>query len=589
MARTIGIGLQNFEKVIQRNVFYIDKTSFIKEWWENQDEVTLITRPRRFGKTLAMSMVEQFFSIEYKGRTDLFEGLYISRFEEYQKLQGTFPVISLSFAEIKETTYDATKKKICQLIAMLYDKYRFLLEGEFLSDREKAFFQNVSADMEDYAASLSIKTLCGYLSRYYGKNVIILLDEYDTPMQEAFSHGYWNALASFSRSMFNSTFKTNPYLERAILTGITRVSKESIFSDLNNLEVITTTSTKYESAFGFTEDEVFRALEEYGVSDKKSDVKNWYDGFTFGNVRDIYNPWSILNFLDKCKLSIYWANTSSNSLIGMLIREGSPAIKLMMQDLMEGKSICTQLDEQIVYNELDESESALWSLLLASGYLKILNYYIVDGEDSVESEAQEGDQYYELSLTNLEVRIMFRKMIRGWFQQPSTRYNEFIKALLTNDLKAMNVYMNQVALMTFSYFDSGKRPSKQAEPERLPTGKATTKSLKRPNSSVCFFHGFVLGLIVDLSGRYMITSNRESGFGRYDVMLEPIKPEDDAIIMEFKVRDPEEETTLEETVQKAHLQMQRMEYAKGLIGKGIAPEHIRMYGFAFEGKHVLIG
>lgn len=574
MARTPGIGIQDFEKIITSNNFYVDKTGFIKEWWETQDEVTLITRPRRFGKTLTVNMVERFFSVKYAGRGEVFCGLEIFQEESFRKLQGTFPVIFLSFAEIKEGTYAETRKKICQLITMLYDQYRFLLQGDFLSDKEREFFLGVSAEMEDYMASLSIKMLAGFLARYYGKKVIILLDEYDTPMQEAYTHGYWEQLVMFTRSLFNSTFKTNPYLERAIMTGITRVSKESVFSDLNNLEVVTTTSCKYETSFGFTEEEVFAALDEYGLSDRKQNVKEWYDGFTFGTAEDIYNPWSILNYLEKQRFAAYWANTSSNSLVGKLIREGSADMKIWMEDLMDGKSITAQIDEQIVYDQLDEREDSIWSLLLASGYLKIKHYHIVTAEDmkngGMGCGAEEGDQIYELVLTNREVKVMFRNMIRGWFRNSSSKYNDFIRALLKNDLKAMNAYMNRVALTTFSFFDSGNRPSEQTEPER-------------------FYHGFALGLMVELSGRYALTSNRESGFGRYDVMLEPLNASDDAIIMEFKVFDPTEEKTLEDTVRKAHEQIENRKYAAALLAKGVPEEHIRSYGFAFQGKTVLIG
>ena len=563
MRRTVGIGHQDFETIRQRNYFYIDKTHFIREWWKNGDSVTLITRPRRFGKTLNMSMIETFFSVEYKDREDLFEGLKIWEWEDFRSLRGTYPVINLSFANVKETNYETARKKICQILSNLYSEHEFLLDSHGLGERGTRFFKSVSEDIDDTTATMAIHQLSLYLSKYYGKKVIILLDEYDTPMQEAYVNGYWRELVSFTRSLFNSTFKTNPYLERAIMTGITRVGKESIFSDLNNLEVVTTTSKKYRDCFGFTEREVFAALDEYGLSHQKQEVKSWYDGFIFGEWTDIYNPWSIVNYLDKRQFAPYWANSSSNSLVDKLVREGSKDLKTSFQCLLTGESITAELDEQIVYDQLDNDERAVWSLLLASGYLKVKNLktYMTDFGD--------WKQEYQLELTNFEVRLMFRDMVRKWFSSAISVYNDFIKALLLGDIKAMNIYMNRVAMATFSYFDTGKNPSAE-EPER-------------------FYHGFVLGLMVDLSDRYILTSNRESGFGRYDVMLEPRNLEDDGIILEFKARDIDDETELRDTVKAALDQIEKKRYETMLVEKGIPAGRIHKYGFAFSGKKVLIG
>ena len=431
MRRTVAVGLQNFGKIRENQIFYIDKTRFIKEWWEAKDEVTLIARPRRFGKTLTMSMVEQFFSVDY-AENKFFEDTEIWKDKKYRDLAGTYPVIFLSFADVKETSFEQACRMIAQSIVDLYNKYSFLAEGDILSEREREYFYSVSPYMEKHELSIALRRLSDYLFKYYGRKVILLLDEYDTPMQEAYVHGYWKELTEFTRSLFNATFKSNPYLERGIMTGITRVSKESIFSDLNNLKVVTATSTIYSDIFGFTEKEVFDALDEYGMSEKKAEVKRWYDGFTFGNTTDIYNPWSVINYLAEKRTGLYWANTSSNGLVGELIRRGNIQVKETFERLISGKSIVTEIDEQIVYNQLDLDENAVWSLLLASGYLN------VKGRRVEENPYGEWRELYELEITNFEVKVMFRSMIRGWFATASSSYNYFIKALLQDDVRAMN-------------------------------------------------------------------------------------------------------------------------------------------------------
>ena len=602
----VSIGKQDYESLIKSGCFYVDKTYFIKEWWESQDDVTLITRPRRFGKTLNMSMLECFFSNKYAGRGDLFEGLSIWNDEKYRQLQGTYPVIFISFAEIKANNFKDTKNDMVSVINDIYKQHSYLLEDDMLTDAERNLFRqlddysnntNVNKDISNETIYRAVKNLAAILYRKFEKKVIILLDEYDTPMQEAYVNGYWNELVDFIRSFFNSTFKTNPYLDRAIMTGITRVSKESIFSDLNNLNVITTTNEEYNTSFGFTESEVFAALDEAGLSEKKDDVKLWYDGFTFGKHKDIYNPWSITNYLDKKEFKTYWADTSSNSLVGKLIQRGSPKIKKAMEKLLNGEYITVGIDEQIVFDQLDNDEDAIWSLLLASGYLKV---------DSMDICVSTGEQKYELSLTNLEVRVMFQKLIKGWFMTGDDSSNEFISALIDGDLEAMNYYINEITLNVFSSFDVAGKDESRIRPENLAScydckGVANGSSLNDSSNlyamtrqSSRFYHGFVLGLMAGQRNTYIIKSNRESGFGRYDVMMIPKQSTSEsgkklpAIVLEFKVKR-DNEKSLEEAVEAALKQIEEKRYDEEILALGIEKERIRHYGFAFEGKKVLIG
>ena len=561
MAKTVSIGNQSFESIRRQDIFYIDKSEFIKEWWENEDVVTLITRPRRFGKTLNMDMLNCFFSNKFTDRGDLFEGLEIWKEEKYRKLQGTYPVIFISFAAVKGDTFEITKQQIVTQIVHLFEEKRFLLDADVMSESEKIKYKQFVLEPEKFDISAKLNELSDYLSRYYNKKVIILLDEYDTPMQEAYVYGFWKDIVSFMRSLFNATFKTNPYLERAVMTGITRVSKESIFSDLNNLKVVTTTSDEYADCFGFTEKEVFDALDEADMSKEKTKVKEWYDGFTFGIVKDIYNPWSITNYLKTGKFSAYWADTSSNGLVNKLIQTAPAETKELIEQLLKGESIEVKFDEQIVFEQLDKSHDAIWSLLVASGYLKI---------DYVEYKGLLLNPWYHISITNFETLSMFANMFSGWFESSDARYNDFIKALLRGNIKEMNYYMNKVALATFSYFDTGKQPSEISEPEK-------------------FYHGFVLGLIVELSDKYEVKLNRESGFGRYDVMIVPFDKKEDAMVLEFKVYDSDEENSLEDTLSSALKQINEKEYDAELLSRGFAKEKIRHYGFVFMGKEVLIG
>ena len=560
MNQTISIGKQDFVSLRENHYFYIDKTDFIRQWWENADDITLITRPRRFGKTLNMNMLNCFFSRQYEKRGDLFKGLSIWTDQRYQRLQGSYPVIFISFADVKQNNYKDAIQKIKNIIVDVYRQHRYLNNEECFTENEKQQMMAITEKMDDVTAQDALKNLSSYLNLLYGKKVLIFLDEYDTPMQEAYINGYWDEFTGFMRGLFNATFKTNPYLERAVMTGITRVSKESVFSDLNNLTVITTTSDQYADCFGFTEEEVFKSLDQFGMSDKKQIVKQWYDGFSFGPFKDIYNPWSITNYLKEKKLRPYWASTSSNGLISKLLQSASANMKTQLEELLNGKQIIVNFDEQIIFGQLEQDENAVWSLLVASGYLKV---------EEIEYKGMTLEPWYHLAITNLETISMFSNMFKGWFATASANYNEFIKAMLGGNVKAMNLYMNDIALATFSSFDVGKHFSQRSQPER-------------------FYHGFVLGLLVEVRDLYEIRSNRESGYGRYDVMLIPKTKENDGIILEFKVKESEEKT-LAETVQTALAQIEAKKYDTELLQLGVSKEHIRHYGFAFEGKKVLIG
>ena len=556
MAREIAIGQQDYAAIIEKNSFYVDKTFFIKDWWNDPTFCTVILRPRRFGKTLTMSMMEYFFSTKHAGRADLFEGLSIWEHEEFRALQGIYPVINITLADIKEKTHEGAINEIKLIIQSIFNSFTYLADSDKLTSIDKKRFEAHIENPAVESLARSLRFLSELLYKHHGKKVLIFLDEYDTPMQEAFSSGYWNEIVEFIKNLFNATFKTNPYLEKSLITGITRVSKESIFSDFNHVSIVSTLSKQYETAIGFTEEEVFAAMDEYGLTEKEK-VKFWYDGFNFGNHSAMYNPWSIINYLKYQEFKPYWANTSSNGLVSLVLRQASPELKMEMERLLDGKSIKTSIDEQLIFDNLTGGgeDVSTYSLLLASGYMT--GTLLVNDED-------EGE-IYNIRITNHETRRMFKSLIKKWFSGRHNQYNRFVTALLAGGLEEMNYYMANVSSNVFSFFDTGI------------------------NAAENFYHAFTLGLMVELRDRYIITSNRESGFGRYDIMLEPRnKNSDDAIIIEFKVFKEMHEDTLKDTAAAALKQIEEKQYAAVLMEKGISAEKIRKYGFAFKGKDVLI-
>ena len=556
MTREIAIGQQDYAAIIEKNSFYVDKTFFIKDWWNDPTFCTVILRPRRFGKTLTMSMMEYFFSTKHAGRADLFEGLYIWEQEEFRALQGIYPVINITLADIKEKTHEGAINEIKLIIQSIFNSFTYLADSDKLTSIDKKRFEAHIENPAVESLARSLRFLSELLYKHHGKKVLIFLDEYDTPMQEAFSSGYWNEIVEFIKNLFNATFKTNPYLEKSLITGITRVSKESIFSDFNHVSIVSTLSKQYETSIGFTEEEVFAAMDEYGLTEKEK-VKFWYDGFNFGNHSAMYNPWSIINYLKYQEFKPYWANTSSNGLVSLVLRQASPELKMEMERLLDGKSIKTSIDEQLIFDTLTGGgeDVSTYSLLLASGYMT--GTLLVNDED-------EGE-IYNIRITNHETRRMFKSLIKKWFSGRHNQYNRFVTALLAGSLEEMNYYMANVSSNVFSFFDTGI------------------------NAAENFYHAFTLGLMVELRDRYIITSNRESGFGRYDIMLEPRnKNSDDAIIIEFKVFKEMHEDTLKDTAAAALKQIEEKQYAAVLMEKGISAEKIRKYGFAFKGKDVLI-
>ncbi len=580
MARVVSTGRQDFALMMKNKNFYVDKTKFIEEWWNDDKDVTLVTRPRRFGKTLMMSTVNCFFSNRYAGRKDLFKGLYIRKRRKMMELQGTYPVVFLSFSDCKDSEdvngrsikgYNDMVRAIKEEISDLYGEFPEILGSNGISEAEKRKFVRIR-DFEDekqFTTAMmtdSIQFLCKLISRVSDNKPIIILDEYDTPLQEAYTSGYWPRLVKTMRAFFNKSFKTTKHFEKALVTGITRVSKESLFSDVNNFNTYSVTSDRYADCFGFTEQEVFDSLDEYGLSEKKRQVKNWYDGFVFGNLREIYNPYSIASLLNEKKFKTYWADTSSNALVSQLIRYGADGTRDDFLQLMKGDAIRCVINENVVYGTLYEQPGAIWSLLLGSGYLKA-EEVMWPGENDADLDKP----IYTLSITNRETRIMFKDMVNAWFTTGTKgkSYDRFIEALLSYNIEGMNIFLNEVSLNSFSYFCTDN------------------------SSPESFWQGFIVGLLVRLQDDYILTCNRIAGYGIYDIQLKPREKSMQAFVIEVKNIDAtkkavlESDAPLKKGVKDALGQIEDNKYYTELVSEGYPV--IRKLGLAFRGQKCLIG
>lgn len=555
----VGLGYQNFLDFVCGKQFYVDKTHFIPEWLASDARITLITRPRRFGKSMLLSTVRTFFDPMYADHPEYFKKLQVWKDKDCRCLFGTIPVISVSFGSCKGNHFEQAMRGVTLGLYNMYVQHEYLRESSRLNEEEKAEYRRIVASFSEQRTEyveVSIQKLCELLYKHYGVFPIILMDEYDTPLLEAYTDGYWDETINTFRQLFHTTFKENDFFYRAIITGVTRISKNSLFSDLNNLEVDTVTCDAYSDCFGFTEQEVMDAFKCQDI-DTIRDVKAMYDGFTIGRHQDIYNPWSICNYMRQRELIGYWVNTSSNKLVGDIIRRHPVESKYEIERLMAGEKVHKRINEGITFQYLEGDENSLWSLLLAVGYIKAEN--IVRSVEGIECD---------VSVTNYEVMAMFKTEILGMFHNGWSAYGRFAEALLAHKMELMNEYLQTITYTSISYFDVADGPK-----ERTPEN---------------FYHGLVLGLIVSLRDRYRIVSNRESGRGRYDIAMYPLQENTDAFIMEFKVQDRKKETNLEQTAKNALQQIVDKNYEADLLAAGVPAERIYKLGFAFAGKDVLV-
>lgn len=551
--RQLLIGTSDFQRFIEEDGYFVDKSLFIKEVIENPILVHFITRPRRFGKTLNMTMLKAFFEQTLEKTSHLFKGLEIEKYESIMAYQGTFPVIYLTFKDVKFSKWDFTKNSIYDIIRDQYQQHKYLLNSVELDEHEKNYIIDMlNGNLSEYLYYHSLNKLTYLLNKHYKKRVILLVDEYDTPIHSAYVHGYYEEMIELMRSLLGGALKDNSSLEKAVITGILRVGKESIFSGLNNLTTNTLVDYRFQDSFGFTEDEVVNILTHYSTRMGIDDVRAWYNGYVFGETI-IYNPWSISNYVlnERRGLMAHWVNTSDNELIEDLFRKGNRVIKIGIEHLMSGQSIERKIKEGVSLRDLEHNPESIWSFLLFSGYLK-----------SIESEYRETGLWAKLMIPNKEVMYLYKEIISKWTSKTMSNsgFEEMLQALLNGNVTDFSKFFKNYVKNSMSYFDISGDESEKV------------------------YHAFVLGMLVSLSETHKVKSNRESGLGRYDVMLIPRNQNDYGVIFEFKKYDESDEKSIEQAAENAFTQIKRKNYKQELMDEGV--ENILEIGVAFKGKEV---
>ena len=547
----IGIGTSDFKKIRVKDYYYIDKTMYIKDILDNKSEIILVTRPRRFGKTLNMSMLKYYFDCTQKDNKELFKGLKIMNQEEkYTSKLGAYPVIYLTLKDVQDRNYESMLLNLKTTILDIYQEHRYLLESTKVYPEEKEMITEILFGKEnEVTLRNSIREISKYLSRHYNKPVILLVDEYDVPIQNAYVEGYYEEAVKFFKTFYGVTFKDNPYLEKTVLTGVSRVAKESIFSGANNFKVFTVLDNEFADDFGITEEEMDKVIEDFEIQDEKEQIKKWYDGYKIGEVEGIYNPWSILNYLTDRRLMPYWVNTSSNDLIKLILKNSS-SVKEKMERLLKDEAIEVKINLETIIVGIEKNEDNIWGLLLGTGYLKV-----VETIDIIEG-------IYKVKLPNYEIKFLFQQIVDDWFRNKviGNDLKSILKDLVTLNIKEYEKKFEILVREMFSYMDVGE------------------------NTAENFYHAFVLGMLVGLRDSYYVNSNRESGMGRYDIMLEPKDKNGNSFIMEFKVLENKEEKTIEETIENAKKQIEEKGYEQNLKERGFT--NITKMVYAFKGKEV---